>query len=166
MLDARPADRLPTGILTGDPASLALSQGGGGVAGGLDSAAAGAMGFYAAVKLAAKQPLDAHYKRTSGIGNEYFMFGAPGQHGVRGLRRRRRHQGAEGRALPDRPGPGADRASAPAAAIAQMKQDLTRAETTGTQVLEVKQGTQVLQAAPASFAPTGPSSARRPPGTT
>jgi len=66
-----------TGIITGDAASVVLSQAGGGNPGST-SPAAGAMSFYQAVKLASQQPLEKNYKATSGSGNQYYMFGAPG----------------------------------------------------------------------------------------
>ncbi|MDE3130374.1 MAG: hypothetical protein KGL16_04420, partial [Acidobacteriota bacterium] len=53
-----PANSQPAanGILTGDTGSVALSQGSGAFGPGSDSAGAGALGFYQAVKLASKQP--------------------------------------------------------------------------------------------------------------
>src|SRR5579875_1367933 len=61
------------GIVSSDPQSIALSQGNGtSIFPGDDSSVAGAMSFYQAVSLAAKQPLVANSKGTSGAGNQYF----------------------------------------------------------------------------------------------
>ncbi len=36
------------------------------------------MGFYPAVELASKQPLQKDITQTQGTGNQFFLFGAPG----------------------------------------------------------------------------------------
>jgi SecD/SecF fusion protein len=140
------------GILTGDPTSVALSQGvPNSVGPGSSSSAAGAIGFYDAVKLAAKQPLFPNYKRTSGTGNQYFLFGAPGSSACAAYAKVQGTKVQKGVhcLIAQSQEPIGVSASA---VTAQMKQNLTSAETSGTQVLEVKQGTQVLQAAPNNFA--------------
>jgi SecD/SecF fusion protein len=141
------------GILTDDAASVALSQGvpNSSVGPGSPSAAAGAMGFYAAVELAAKQPLFKNYKRTSGTGNQYFLFGAPGSSACAAYAKVEGTKVQKGVhcLIAQSQEPTGVSASA---AEAQMKSNLSSAETTGANVLEVKQGTQVLQAAPNSFA--------------
>jgi SecD/SecF fusion protein len=138
------------GILTADPESVTLSQGGG-TQPGSSASAAGAMGFYPAVQLASKQPLYPNYKRTSGTGNQYFMFGDPGSAACKALaaaQGTKVQKGVHCLIAQNQAPTGVGRA----AVITAMKSNLSKAETTGTQVLEVKQGTQVLQAAPASFA--------------
>jgi SecD/SecF fusion protein len=133
--------------------SVALSQGvpNSNVGPGSSSSAAGAMGFYDAVKLAAKQPLFKNYKRTSGTGNQYFLFGAPGSSACAAYAKAEGTKVKKGVhcLIAQNQAPTGVSASA---VIAQMKSNLTSAETTGAQVLEVKQGTQVLQAAPNNFA--------------
>src|ERR1700761_945789 len=63
------------GIISQDPSSVALSQGNGTTVGpGDDSSAAGALPFYDAVTLAAKQPLEPDHTAGQGTGNQYFLF--------------------------------------------------------------------------------------------
>ena len=82
------------GIISQDPTSVALSQGNGTTVGpGDDSSAAGAMGFYDAVTLAAKQPLEPDKNAGQGTGNQYFLFGAPGKRRLCGVRQVAEHQG-------------------------------------------------------------------------
>ena len=80
-----------------DPTATTTSQGTGGSSPG--SPGSGSMALYDAVKLAAKQPYSAS-SANSRTGNQYWMFGAPGQLGVRG-RRQGKGDHADGRpALP------------------------------------------------------------------
>jgi SecD/SecF fusion protein len=140
------------GILTTDPTSVALSQGGG-TQPGSSSTAAGAMGFYQAVKLAAKQPLEKNWRVTSGAGNQYFLFGAPGSSACAALAAATSTKVQKGiHCLIAGPVQADPRTTTAASALAQLKAGLTKGELTGSQVLEVKQGTQVLQGAPANFA--------------
>ncbi|MGH2861087.1 MAG: hypothetical protein ACRDLT_06195, partial [Solirubrobacteraceae bacterium] len=147
-----PANGQPAanGILTGDTASIALSQGNGTTTGpGSNSSAAGALGFHQAVAFAAKQH-PSSTKNSSGFGNQFFMFGAPGSSAC----------AASAAATSSKVQKGAYCLIAQTAglhltkakALTQMKANLSSAETTGTQVLEVPDGIQVLQAAPASLA--------------
>ena len=62
------------GLQTQDPTSMTLSQGAGNGPGFPD---AGSMSLYHAVKLAAKQP-PVTSANSSHLGNQYYMFGAPG----------------------------------------------------------------------------------------
>ncbi len=139
------------GILSQNAAAIALSQGGGTVAPGGNSSAAGAMGFYQAVKLASKQPFYADAKATSGSGNQYFLFGAPGSAACAAA------AAAQGTKVQKGvhcliAGPLGVPAGTPSAtAVRELESGLNHAEVAGAQVLEVKQGTQVLQAVPASY---------------
>ena len=140
------------GILSGNSTSLALSQGNGAnIAPGSDSSIAGAMGFYQAVKLASKQPFYADAKQTSGSGNQYFLFGAPGSSACKAFAAvtgTKVQQGVHCLIA----GPVGVPAGTPTkSAVKSLESGLTPAEVNGTQVLEVKQGTQVLQAVPASY---------------
>ncbi len=62
------------GLQTQDPTSVTLSQGAGS---GPGFPGAGSMSLYNAVKLASKQP-PVHSANSSHLGNQYYMFGAPG----------------------------------------------------------------------------------------
>jgi SecD/SecF fusion protein len=62
------------GLQTQDPTSLTLSQGGGN---GPGFPGAGSMSLYHAVKLASKQP-PVTSANSSHLGDQYYMFGAPG----------------------------------------------------------------------------------------
>jgi SecD/SecF fusion protein len=138
------------GILTNDSTSIALSQGSSTSGPGANSPASGALGFYQAVKLAAKQPPLKHTSDSSGVGNQFFMFGSPGSSAC----------AAAAAAQNSKPQKGVHCLIASTQgqhltkykATRQMVSNLPRAQTAGTQVLEVKDGTQVLQAAPANFA--------------
>src|SRR5579875_3839253 len=144
------------GIISQDPSSVALSQGnqpsGGGVGPGEDSSAAGAMSFYAAVSLAAKQPLSPNKYAGQGTGNQYFLFGAPGSAAC----------AAFAKSQSTKPQKGvhcliaqvqAPTSTPRAKAIKQLESGLTPAEKgTGTEVKVVKQGTQVLEASPSNYA--------------
>jgi SecD/SecF fusion protein len=140
------------GLLSDDSESIAISQGdtSGSVAPGSDYTGAGAMGFYQAVELASKQPFDAKADAAR-YGSEYFMFGAPGSAACAAL------ASADGTKVQKGAhclisGPyQAGNSTTLASARTQLSQGLSRQETQGTQVLEVKQGTEVLQASPASF---------------
>jgi SecD/SecF fusion protein len=132
-----------------DPDALAISQAGGGQP-GTSSAAAGAMGFYAAVKLASKEPYEYSHQNAR-LGSEYFLFGAPGSSAC----------SAFAAANDKKPEAGVhclisgplqvDNGLPYSQAVQQLKQGLSAAETAGTQVMEIKQGTTVLQASPANF---------------
>jgi SecD/SecF fusion protein len=143
------------GLQTDDTESIAISQGGpdGEVAPGTSSSTAGALGFYAAVELAAKQPFRADTGQQQGSGNQYFLFGAPGSSACKALAASDKTKPAAGVHCvitePVSVQPNVSRASA----IRQLETGVPKSETTGAQVIEVKQGTQVLQASPNSFAP-------------
>jgi SecD/SecF fusion protein len=140
-----------SGLASGDAASLAISQGSSASQPGANSSASGAMGFYAAVELAAKQPYVNKPTQQARYGSEYFMFGAPGSSACAALAAAQKTKVQKGvHCLIAGPVQVAN--STPrAAAVSQLKQGLSTAETTGTQTLEVKQGTQVLEASPNNF---------------
>jgi SecD/SecF fusion protein len=144
-----------SGLATNDPASLALSQAQAttGVQPGSASSAAGAMSFYPAVVLASKQPFVPNAKGTSGAGNQFFLFGSPGSSACAAYAAAQGKKPAKGVhcliAGPLQVAPGTPTTKA----VSQLEAGLSAAEKAGTQVLEVKQGTQVLQASPASFSP-------------
>jgi SecD/SecF fusion protein len=138
-----------SGLFTQDPDSILISQGNTSAGPG----DAGAMTFYAAVKLAAKQPFEAFSKNVKGsrLGNEFFMFGAPGSAACKALAAANNTKPQAGvHCLVSGPLQVSANTSK-ASATRQLKQGLSKAETTGTQVLEVKQGTTVVEAAPANF---------------
>jgi SecD/SecF fusion protein len=140
-----------SGLPVSDPASLAISQGSSSAGPGSPSAASGAMGFYQAVQLASKQPLETDLKKGQGTGNQFFLFGAPGSSACTTAAAAQNAKVQKGvhclittTQVPD---------SEPHAnAVSALKTGLPAAETAGTQVLEVKQGTQVLQAVPTNYA--------------
>jgi SecD/SecF fusion protein len=141
------------GILTQDPAAVAISQGS--TAGpGASSSASGALGFYAAVKLASSLPASKASANTSGFGDQYFMFGAPGSPACAAYAA---SQSTSGHTVKPQKGVHCLITSVQgqhltqASATAQMRSSLTRAEYTGTQVLHVPNGVQVLQASPNNF---------------
>jgi SecD/SecF fusion protein len=140
------------GLLSDNSESIVISQGGtsGSVAPGSDTSVAGALGFYQAVELASKQPF---VKKVDAAryGNEFFMFGAPGSAACAAL------AAADGTKVDKGvhcliSGPlEVGTSTTLASARTQLAQGLSSKETQGTQVVEVKQGTQVLEASPASF---------------
>ncbi len=142
------------GILSGDTSSVALSQGnepsGGGIGPGYSSSVAGAMTFYQALQLAAKQPLLKNVTATSGFGNQYFLVGAPGSSACAVLAATQSTKVQKGVhcLIAQTQAPNS---TSRTKAVKQLKAGLSSAETTGAQVVEVKQGTQILQASPGSF---------------
>ncbi|MDE3134165.1 MAG: protein translocase subunit SecD, partial [Acidobacteriota bacterium] len=146
-----PANSQPAanGILTGDSTSVAISQGSASGPGS-NSSAAGALGFYEAVKLAAKQPAVKDTKNSSGVGNQFFMFGAPGSSACAAAAAAQNAKAQRGVHCLIASTQGLHLTES--AATAQMRKSLPSAQTAGTEVLEVKPGTQVLQASPANFA--------------
>jgi SecD/SecF fusion protein len=141
-----------SGLSVQDQDSLLISQADGGEPGS-DSASSGAMSFYAAVKLAAKQPFQPVSKKVKGarLGNEYFMFGAPGSSACKALAAADNKKPQAGvHCLVSGPLQVTSQTTT-ASAVRQLKQGLSAAETTGTQVLDVKQGTVVLEASPSNF---------------
>jgi SecD/SecF fusion protein len=148
-----PANNRPVadGILTQDPTATRISQGSTGVGAGASSSAAGALSFYAAVQLASKQTVS-KATDTSGFGNQFFMFGAPGSPACAAL--------AASRSSNAKPEKGVHCLIASvqgqhltkAAATKQMVSNLPNSETNGTTVYEVPAGIQVLQAVPNSYA--------------
>ncbi|HEX3802692.1 MAG TPA: protein translocase subunit SecD [Solirubrobacteraceae bacterium] len=138
------------GLETSDPASLTLSQGTSTAPPGSNTSATGAMGFYAAVQLAAKQPLVSSGTRGQGTGNQFFLFGAPGSSACAAYAAASGTKVQKGvHCLISSVQVGTNVSAANAAK--QLKTGLPAAETTGTKVLEVKQGTQVLQGVPSSY---------------
>src|SRR3984957_19503317 len=119
------------GLPLDDPASLALSQGTRSASTGSSSAGAGAMGFYPAVQLASKQPLQQDRSKVQAPGNQFFLFG------------NRRSLIAGPVQVP------VDESRTEA--VAALTSGLSNAQKAGATVLEVRQGTQVLQATPANF---------------
>ncbi len=138
------------GILTQDPTAVKISQGGGTKGPGSSSSSSGALGFYQAVKLAAKQPAVKNSSGSSGFGNQYFMFGAPGSSACAALARASGSKAQKGVhcLIASVQGPNLTLA----AARAQMRASVSNAERTGTRLFEVRAGIQVLQAAPSNFA--------------
>jgi SecD/SecF fusion protein len=143
-----------TGMIGSDPESLTLSQAPGTVNGpGSSSPAAGAMPFYAAVKLASKQPPYNGNAATSGYGTQFFLFGNPGSSACAAYAAAQNTRVQKGvHCLIASTQAAQDTPQAVAQARASLMDGLTAAEKSGTQVLTVPYGTQVLQASPASFA--------------
>ena len=140
-----------TGLLSDDGPSLALSQGNDeSIFPGDNSSTAGAMSFYTAMKLAAKQPIVADTGQQQGGGNQFLLFGAPGSAACAALAAANNTKATKGVecliAGPIDLAAGKDSSSA--AALKQLKAGLTAAETTGAKMIEIKQGTQVLEASP------------------
>ena len=141
-----------SGLITQDSDSLLISQADGG-APGSNTSTAGAMSFYGAVKLAAKQPYQTFTSKVKGsrLGSEYFMFGAPGSSACKALAAANSKKVQAGvHCLVSGPLQLPTDTSL-AKVMGQLKQGLSKAETTGTQVLDVKQGTAVLEASPSNF---------------
>ena len=140
------------GISTSDPSSLALSQGTstGGV--GSSSPAAGAMGLYAAVQLGAKQPLKTTDTTSmSQVGNEWFLFGAPGSSACKSFAAAEHQTVVKGvHCLISGPLLLSTKTTQ-TQAEKQLETGLSSDETAGTEALAVKQGTVVVQAVPNSF---------------
>jgi SecD/SecF fusion protein len=145
------------GVLTQDPTALALSQGDAtaGIGPGASTSATGAISFYSAVKLASTLKPAKGSSDTSGFGNQFFMFGNPGSRACAAFAAA---QSTPGHTVKPQKGVHCLIASvqgqnlSKASAIAQMRANLPAAEYTGTQVLEVPNGIQVLQASPNNFA--------------
>ncbi len=139
------------GVLTGDATAIALSQGNRtNIGPGSNSTAAGALSFYQAIKLASKQPAVKNTSDSSGLGNQFFMFGAPGSSACAASAAAASSKVQKGVhcLVASTQGLGLTMSKA----TAQMKANLSPAETNGTQVLEVRDGIQVLQASPATLA--------------
>jgi len=146
-----PAPTVANQLPVDNSTALAISQGDNEVSPGSNSPLAGAMGLHQAVLLASKQPY-APSKTNAREGSEWYLFGAPGSQAC--------VQSATSAGKKVVPGSycllagpldvatGTTRASA----LAQLDVDLTPTERTEGQALFIKQGTVVLQAAPASFA--------------
>jgi SecD/SecF fusion protein len=133
------------GILTGDPTSLAIA----GSTAQAGSGSAGATGFHQAVVFASKQKPES-IKDSAGFGNQFFMFGAPGSSACAASAKAANTKVSKGAYCLIAQTSGLHLTKA--AATRQMVSNLSRAETSGTTVLEVPEGIQVLQAAPASLA--------------
>ncbi|HWE59574.1 MAG TPA: protein translocase subunit SecD [Solirubrobacteraceae bacterium] len=138
------------GVLTQDASAVTLSQGAGNAAPGSHFGAAGAMGFYQAVKYASTRPAASGIKNTSGTGNQFFMFGSPGSSACAAFAAASNTKLQKGVHCLIASAQGAGLTAA--RATAQMTSNLSSAESAGTQLLEVKAGIQVLQAVPASYA--------------
>jgi SecD/SecF fusion protein len=140
------------GLPIQDESSVLISQGGSTGNAGASSAAAGAMGLHAAVELASKQPYSAN-KQAARLGSEYFLFGNPGSSACKAYYASLQKPLQTGVycliTSPLQVLPGTSHARA----MQQLVGGLSKAETTGTHALVVKQGTVVLQGSPASFAP-------------
>jgi SecD/SecF fusion protein len=137
-----------SGLLAQDPSSVLISQAGGGIPGS-SSSTAGAMSFYAAVKLASKQPYSPA-KDAARLGSEYYLLGDPGSSACKAYYAALQTKPQAGvhcliNSLQILPG------TSHAHGIQQLEQGLSKAETTGAQVLVVKQGTVVLEASPSNF---------------
>ncbi|MGC9220444.1 MAG: protein translocase subunit SecD [Solirubrobacteraceae bacterium] len=139
------------GLLSGNSQAIAISQGSATSEPGGGAPASGALSFYKAVKLASTQPYRSRISAAR-YGNEFFLFGDPG--GTACKAAAAASLTTAGRGVHCLIGQPLDVGASItlAQATRQLEKGLSKAETTGVQVLEVKQGTQVLQAAPASFA--------------
>jgi SecD/SecF fusion protein len=135
---------------TQDPAAITVSQGSGSAAPG--EPGAGSMSLYDAVKLAAKQPLQVGYDNAR-LGSEYYLFGAPNSAAC----------ATAAKDVGTAAVPGAHcLLSGPAPIISDLDTGVPRGVNASQgQLLVIKQGTIVLQAAPltgssqlASGAPT------------
>ena len=142
-----------SGLYVQDAQAILMSQGSGSAAPGSTSSSAGAMSLYDAVKLAGKQPYMAFTKKVKGarLGSEYFMFGAPGSTACRALAAANNTKPVVGvHCLVS--GPLQVNTGTPLSSVMrQLKQGFSAAETTGTQVIQVKQGTTVLEGSPAEL---------------
>jgi SecD/SecF fusion protein len=138
------------GLETGDSSSLALSQGTTAAGPGSASSEAGAMGFYPAVELAAKQKAEKDGRKGQAPGNQFFLFGKPGSAACAASALSQNSKVVKGThcLIASVQVPASE---STASATKALKSGLSAAETTGTQTLEVKQGTQILQAAPNNF---------------
>jgi SecD/SecF fusion protein len=135
------------GILTSNSTSLEIA--GASAQAGSNSTAAGAIGFHQAVEFASKQkPVST--KNTSGAGNQFFMFGAPGSSACKAAAAVAGTKVQKGVYCLIDQTQGLHLTKS--AATKQMKSGLSPAEYTGTTVLEVPDGIQVLQSAPNSLA--------------
>ena len=133
------------GLTTGDATATAISQGANGNAGS-SSSASGAIGFYQAVQLASKQPLQTDIKKTQGTGNQFFLFGAPGSSACAAYAK------AQGTKVQKGVHCLIAETQVPVNKPSGIYAGLSPAEKAGTKVLEVKQGWQVLQAVPNNYA--------------
>ncbi|HUY58720.1 MAG TPA: protein translocase subunit SecD [Solirubrobacteraceae bacterium] len=139
------------GLTASDAAATAISQGSSSCQVGGSCSASGAMGFYPAVQLASKQPLQTGIRKTQGTGNQFFLFGAPGSSACTA------YAAAQGTKVQKGVHCLIAETQVPvnqsrASAVSGLKAGLSAAEKAGTQVLEVKQGWQVLQAVPTNYA--------------
>jgi len=135
------------GLLAGNTDSLTLSQGVSGNGVGGPSSSAGALPFYNAVQLASKQPWRPKNPSMQRIGDEYFLFGAPGSTACKDAGENVVGVHCFLLAAPIQPNPGTPYK----AALAQVYQGLSAIDMKEGQVLVVPQGTVVMQAVPASF---------------
>jgi SecD/SecF fusion protein len=129
-----------------------ISQGSGAAAPGGSEAASGAVGLFEAVRLAAKQPARA-FRHVGRYGSEYFLFGAPGSSACASAAAAHGTRPVPGvHCLLDSPPleepPGTSREKALRDLAAALPRGVTRA---GGRLFVVRQGTAVLQGAPASF---------------
>ncbi len=145
------AQPVATLLPAGDTGATAISTGANGaVAPGSDSAAAGAMNFYDAVKLASQQPYSPNHNNAQ-KGSLVYLFGAPGSKACAAA------ASAAGK-KPDlnnhcllTPPVQVPSGTPPAQARQQAEQGLSPVERAGAEMLIVEQGTVVLQASPANF---------------
>ncbi len=138
---------------SGDSNALTLSQGSSSAGPGSNSSLSGAMGFYAAVKLASEQPPYINKTTNSRFGPEYFLFGSPGSAACAAAAAANNTKVDKGVhcliAGPYQP----DTTATPRAqAIEGLENGLSATEKRGAQILVVPQGITVLQASPNSFA--------------
>ncbi len=136
------------GLTIQDTGAETISQGGGTVAPGDSSSGAGAIGLYAAVKLASEQAPYISKSANSRQGPEYFLFGAPGSPACKAQAAADNTTVAKGvHCL----------INGPVQAIGQslhaaLFTGVPAAERTGTQMIEVKQGWTVVQGSPTNLA--------------
>jgi len=138
------------GLAIQDAPSELISQGDSSAGPGASTAAAGALPLHAAVELAAKQPYSAN-KDAARLGSQYFLFGDPGSSACKAYYASIQKPVQVGVycliTSPLQVLPGTSHAKA----MQQLESGLSKAETTGTHALVVKQGTVVLQGSPSSF---------------
>ena len=147
-----PAPRVATELQTGSTTAQRISQGSATTSPGASSLLSGAIPFYPAVQLAAKQPV-AQTDKYGRYGSEYFLFGAPGSKAcAAAAAAQNTTPSPHVRCLLDQP----PITEPPGTSAAKVKKDLEQSLPAGVslsdgQLYVVKQGTVVLQGAPSSF---------------
>jgi hypothetical protein len=142
----RKAQTVASLLPSADATALTVSQGSAGTAPGGPSSLSGALGLYQAVKLASEQPYWAS-KADARDGSDYYLFGASSSEACAGSAKLRVARAQCLLAGPIDVPTGTTRAEA----LKQLYEGLAPIDRSEGQVLIIKQGTVVLQAAPNSF---------------